>query len=63
MRYIDTIFIGICVLIIIVSAYIKRDKLVTAFKTSPIVSSIVLVLGILILLVLLGIVVTLVIRI
>ena len=42
MRYLDTIFKGLCVLIIILSSYIKRDKLVNMFRSSPIVCGVII---------------------
>lgn len=55
MRYLDTIFKGLCVLILVVSTYIKRESLSKAFKSSPIASTIILVVGILVMIIVIGI--------
>lgn len=54
MRYLDTIFKGLCVLILVLSTYIKRERLAEAFRFSPIASRFILVAGILGMIIIIG---------
>lgn len=62
MRYIDTIFKGVCVLIFVIATYINRDKLLKSFKSSPFISKSILIFSILGMLLVIGIITAVLIR-
>ncbi len=62
MRYLDTIFKGLCVLILVVSTYKNRDKLLKAFHSSPTVSKSIFIAGMLCMILVISIITIAVIR-